>query len=68
MGSNGMFESMNAQENATPPRNTAVSNTRGNDSTSDDTASVGSIESDSKSIGKNLNKILIVVRFSTKYF
>lgn len=50
MESNGMFESMNAQSNATPPRNTGVSNTRGNDSTSDDTASSGSVESDLKSI------------------
>ena len=65
MESNGIFDSMNAQSNATPPRDTGDSHTRGIDSTSDDTVSAGSVESDSKSIGTYINKILFV-RFTTK--
>lgn len=49
MESNSIFESMNAQDNSNQ-RSRAESNTRVADSTSDDTASIKSDVSDSKSI------------------
>jgi len=49
--SNGMFESMNAHSNASPGGETeARTSAAGADSTSDDTASAGSMETDSKSV------------------